>query len=210
MNKNKSTSKSTTSTAKVSKKGPGRPQYQIKWPTGKFTFTDLEIENGVNPDTGKGKDCTTLTLRKGLKRDQGKRGYSLIVLLKGVLAEPNNKKGLGRKQLVYARRTVADKFVAKPAKPATKEVKTPAPRKAKKVSAPKSDVTVDVATPQPEPVEAVNEVSQDTVDYEAQKAALLEPTPAVIITPDAEVTDNPDEVAEAIASNDAETVTIGN
>ena len=141
---------------------PGRPQYEIKWPRAKFTFTDLEIENGVNPNTGKGKNCTTLTLRKGLKRDQAKRGHSVIVCLKDILAEPNSKSGLGRKQLVYARRSMAEKYANK----------TSAPRKAK------ADVPVNVSTA---PVDAT---SQATVDYEAQKAALLAPTPAVTITPD--------------------------
>ena len=161
--------------------GPGRPQYEIKWPRGKFTFTDLEIENGVNPKTGKGKNCTTLTLRKGLKRDQAKRGHSVIVCLKDILAEPNSKSGLGRKQPVYARRSVAEKYATK----------TSAPRKAK------ADVTVNVSTTAP-----VDAVSQSTVDYEAQKAALLAPTPAVTITPEP-VAETPAPAPEAVAAETA-------
>lgn len=174
--------------------GPGRPQYEIKWPRGKFTFTDLEIENGVNPKTGKGKNCTTLTLRKGLKRDQAKRGHSVIVCLKDILAEPNSKSGLGRKQLVYARRSMAEKYATAKS----------APRKAK------ADVTVDVANTPTAPVDAV---SQGTVDYEAQKAALLAPTPAVTITPDptpAPVAEDAAPAPEAVAAetaNVAETAT---
>lgn len=162
--------------------GPGRPQYEIKWPRGKFTFTDLEIENGVNPKTGKCKNCTTLTLRKGLKRDHAKRGHSVIVCLKDILAEPNSKSGLGRKQLVYARRSMAEKYATAKS----------APRKAK------ADVSVNVSTA---PVDAV---SQSTVDYEAQKAALLAPTPAVTITPDptpAPVAETP--APEAVAAETA-------
>lgn len=138
--------------------GPGRPQYEIKWPRGKFTFTDLEVENGVNPETGKGKNCTTLTLRKGLKRDLAKRSHSVIAQLDGVLAEPNSKSGKGRKQLVYIRRVKTD--AAKTHKGKTK-----------------ADVTVDISS-------TTDAVSQSTTDYEAQKAALLAPTPAVTITPE--------------------------
>jgi hypothetical protein len=165
---------------KAQNRGPGRPQYQIKWPKGKFTFTDLETENGVNPNTGKGKECTTLTLRKGLKRDLAKRNRSEIVILKGVLAEPNSKNGLGRKQLVYARRVVADKFEAK--------AKSVAPAKDKAKSKPAPEVST--ATP-------VDAVSKDTTDYEAQKAALLATTPAVTITPAPEAKHAEAEVATA-------------
>jgi hypothetical protein len=153
--------------------GPGRPKYEIKWPRGKFTFTDLEIENGVNPKTGKGKNCTTLTLRKGLRRDQAKRNQSMIVCLKDILAEPNSKKGMGRKQLVYAPRSIADKCATQPSVP--RKAKTSTPRKAK------TDVTVNVSNTPPTPA---NAVSQSTLDYEAKKAALLAPTPAVTITSD--------------------------
>lgn len=155
--------------------GPGRPRYSVKWPRGKFTFTDLEIENGVNPKSGKGKECTTLTLRKAVKRELGNRRSGAIVLVKDTLAEPNSKSGLGRKQLVYTRRPGV-----------TAQKATAAPRKAK-VTAP--DVTVNV--------------SQATTDYEAQKAALLAPTPAVTITPDPtpapEATPAPEPVAETVA-----------
>jgi hypothetical protein len=90
---------------KVSR-GPGRPQYEIKWPRGKFTFTDLMTLNEVNTQTGKGKFCSKLTLIKGLKRDAKAKSNSLIIQLKGVLAPSNSKSGLGRKQLVYCRRSM--------------------------------------------------------------------------------------------------------
>ena len=151
-------------------RGPGRPQYQMLIPSGKFTFTDLEIANGVNPKTGKGKRCTTLTLRKNLKKDMyilDKKGEiartnpnSLIVLLKDILAEPDSKSGLGRKQLVYIRRSQLNR--------AGKSNSNA--RKSRKQAA---DVAVNVG------------VSQATQDYEATKAALLapDPVPAVTITP---------------------------
>lgn len=130
------------------KNSVGRPKYEIKWPRGKFTFTDLEVENGVNPKTGKGKQCTTLTLRKGLKRELARRSHSVIVLLKDTFADPTSKKGLGRKQFVYQRRVVAR---------AEKPVNESAPK-------------------------AKDSVSKATKSYEALKAELLAPTPAVEIT----------------------------
>jgi hypothetical protein len=158
-------------------RGPGRPRYIPLIPRGNFTFTDLETLNGVNPATGEGKNCTTLTLRKWLKRDMyitDKTGKvirtnhkSSVMLVKDTLAEPNGKNGLGRKQYVYTRRAGTPVAKASPAKAS-------APRKVK------ADVTVDVSTA-PAPVDAV---STETKDYEAQKAALL--APAVTITPEPE------------------------
>ena len=149
--------------------GPGRPQYQIKWPSGKFTFADLAIENGVNPKTGKGKNCTKLTLRKGLQRDFVKGDQSVIVRLENTFAEPAGS-GIGRKQLVYMRRTQLE---AKQAKDALK-----------------ADVHVNVST-----IPTEDAVSQSTADYEAQKAALLAPTPVMtIITP---ISDSPVDTALA-------------
>lgn len=104
--------------------GPGRPKYEPVLPKGKFTFTDFEVANGVNPKTGKGKNCTTLTLRKWLKKDLAKRGHSVVTLLKDVLSDPNSKKGLGRKQFVYQKR-----------------VHSAAPASAKITEAPKKDVS---------------------------------------------------------------------
>jgi len=147
---------------KTDKKGPGRPSYQIKWPTGKFTFTDLMIANEVNPETGKGKFCTKLTLRKGIDKDMfhlDKNGNidkdkprrdSLIV--KTDETRPPES-GLGRNSFVYVRRSKLQ---------STKSTKSKGTSKA-------------------------------TVDYEAQKAALLAPVvditpPEPVSTPDPVVT----------------------
>jgi hypothetical protein len=70
------------------------------------------------PKTGKGKNCTTLTLRKWLKRELTNRRTGAVTILKDVLANPNSKTGLGRKQYVYQRR-------------ASVTAKASAPRKAK-------------------------------------------------------------------------------
>src|ERR1035438_9983871 len=54
---------------------PGRPKYTLRFPTRKeFTFQDILECNGVETNAksakfGKGKDCSLLTIRKGLKRD---------------------------------------------------------------------------------------------------------------------------------------------
>jgi hypothetical protein len=115
MNKNAKTNKSSN--------GPGRPAYQIKWPTGKFTFQDLEILNGVDPETGKGKVCTKLTLRKGLARDLALNSKSLIVKTKETRA-PDSESGLGRKSFVFIRRS---KLQATKAKKSAKAAEVLAP-----------------------------------------------------------------------------------
>lgn len=147
--------------------GPGRPKYTPVLPKGKFTFTDLEIANGVNPKTGKGKSCTTLTLRKWLKRELAKRGHSAIVHLKDTLADPNGKNGLGRKQYVYQRRAGV-----------TLKASVPAPKAAPKATAPK-------ATRKPRAVAApaVADVSPETQSYEAKKAELLAPVVSIAPAP---------------------------
>ena len=89
------------------KKTVGRPKYMPKLPRGKFTFTDFQVANGVDPETNKATSedgCTTLTLRKWLKRDLARKGHSTVVILKDVFAKPNSETGLGRKQFVYQRR----------------------------------------------------------------------------------------------------------
>lgn len=148
-------------------KGPGRPKYRPNIPKGKFTFTDFEIANGVNPKTGKGKDCTTLTLRKWLKEDLSKRGHSTIVHLKDTFAEPTGKGGLGRKQYVYTRRAgVSVKAVAHaPETPAAGKSKTT--KKSRKTAKTPADTVI--------PVVEVNAISPETANYESQKAELLAP-----------------------------------
>ena len=142
-------------------RGPGRPAYVPKVPGRKFTFTDLMELNGVNPKTGKGPNCSKLTLDKFLKRDRALKGKSLIVKLDET-REPNSKSGLGRKTYVYLRRDKLDTL------------------KTAKVA--KTKVSVNVGTAATKPRKA-RTVSKSTADYEAQKAALLAPTTAVTIAP---------------------------
>jgi len=172
-------------------RGPGRPAYDIKWPNGKFTFDDLCEANGVNPKTGKGKFCTKLTLRKGIKRDAASRGRSEIVLLKDEQREPNSKSGLGRKTFVYIRRSKLQTLKA----------------------ASKSTASVNVGTKavKPAKVKATKSPATAAVDYEAMKANLLAPMPAVSITPEPEVVVDPTDIVSVPAETPAapvdETVT---
>lgn len=153
-------------------RGPGRPMYQPVIPKGKFTMADFCEANGVDVKTGKGKNCSKLTLIKFMGRKQGK---AMIRKVKGELAAPANKNGLGRKSFLYERipGTVATK--------STKAVKA-----AKSTKAPKA-------------------AKSTASDYEATKAALLAPTPAVVITPEA--TPEP-EVAETATAEVNDTATV--
>ena len=165
--------------------GPGRPKYTPAYPRKKlWTFTDLEDANGVNPNTGKGKFCTTLTLRKFLKRDMfilTKKGKvvrpnpdSTVVLMEDLQASSNSTKGLGRKQYVYLLRAKLDAKTTKAAAaPATPKA-TRAPRK---------------ATRTPRKAKTIVAVAVST-EYEATKAALLAPdvTAPVAVTPAPEPT----------------------
>jgi hypothetical protein len=144
-------------------RGPGRPAYVPKIPQSKFTFADFMELNGVDFKTGKGPNCSKLTLDKWLKRDKDRKGKSEIVKLDET-REPNSKSGLGRKTYVYVRRSKLDTL------------------KSAKVATTKTKVSVNVGTATAKPRKAKG-VSTGTVDYEAQKAALLAPTPAVTITP---------------------------
>lgn len=140
---NKSNKTVTPKSPKAKKVHAGRPSYEVKWPRGKFTFNDLMVLNGVDPETGKGPNCAKLTLVNHLKKDLARKGHSTIVKL-DELAPPANGK-LGRKQFVFQKRVQA---TDKQDKGSVKET-----------------VTVDV--------------SKETKDYEAQKAALLAPDPVV-------------------------------
>lgn len=204
-NKNASSTNATTTTtaskpaAKVAKKGPGRPKYVPSLPTKKnWTFTDFEVANGVNPDTGKGDRCTTLTLRNWLSGDMyipvknsspRVNPKSLVVRAKDangdfMLAEPTAGK-LGRKQLVYTKRVGAI---------APKATKTP---KATKDSTPKSAPATDL--------------SPETQDYEATKAALLGtsvPLGDAAPAPTPEVTPTPEVAAPAAEAAPVESVAV--
>lgn len=102
--KAKAKAKVKTNKQTTAKRGPGRPKYVPTIPRGKFTFAELEAANGVDLSTGKGGKCTTLTLRKWMKREIANRRNGAVMLVKDILAEPNSASGLGRKQYVYIRR----------------------------------------------------------------------------------------------------------
>jgi hypothetical protein len=181
------------------KRGPGRPKYTPKFPRSlRFTFGDLCVTNGVNPDTLKGDNCTGLTLRKYLKRDKARKGKSNIVMLKGQFGKPDSKDGLGKPPFLYClRERLADAGVTPAAK--SKASKKPLAK------AKASSVTVPLATV-PDAAPVVDAVSTATKDYEAQKAALLAtPVPVVAIStpaptpaPDAAPVADTAEVAAAV------------
>jgi hypothetical protein len=133
---------------------PGRPKYTPVYPrTKEWTFTDWMEANGIdiNPDSksfGKGPNCTMLTLRKAMERDmffhkQGKRivaanrttanPRSLMLVVRGVTAEPNSESGLGRRATLYCLR----------AKGASVKHATVAPRKARTPKATSQTPTSD-------------------------------------------------------------------
>jgi len=142
-------------------RGPGRPSYVIKWPTGKFTFQDLEILNGVNPETGKGENCTKLTLRKGMAKDLALKGKSFIVKTDET-RKPDSESGLGRKSFVFVRRS---KLVA--AKAAKKAAKTT-------VLAPVVTITSTPA-PAPTPAPVAEPATTEAAPAVAETAPVAEP-----------------------------------
>jgi hypothetical protein len=93
--------------------GPGRPKYQPKLPRGKFTMNELCQENGVSLKTGKGSNCSKLTLVKFVARELSNRRSGLVVKVKDETSEPNSRKGLGRKPFLFMRRPNALKAAAK-------------------------------------------------------------------------------------------------
>ncbi len=158
--KTKSNVKSNNASKKANaakRSGPGRPRYTPIIPKGKFTFADFATANGVNLKTGKGDKCTVLTLRKWMNYDSRKRNKSQIVMLKNVLGESVNEKGLGRKPFMFQRRSqVAATDTAKvekvvsitPTAPATTETKQSVPEQQKSVDvAPVTSDTTTTATP---------------------------------------------------------------
>jgi hypothetical protein len=149
---------SAVKTVKAVKNGPGRPKYQPKFPrSAKWTFGDFCEINGINLETGKGENCTILTLRKFLKRDMltaAKRSRpNSLVIDTGELGKVDNESGLGRKPTLYSLRS---KPVVVATKPAAKSKKT--------------EASVNIGT------DSAPEVTTDaTAAYEANKAALLAP-----------------------------------
>ena len=151
--KNKN-SKSNKSAAAV-KQGPGRPAYSPIVPNKRFTFGDLCIANGVNLETGKGDKCTALTLRKWLaKNTKGKA--SAIAKLDGILAQPDNEKGLGRKSFVFNKRSLVEASASK----STKGKGTSVPA----VTIAPATVTEPVAVTPGEPAPVVADATPATVE----------------------------------------------
>lgn len=145
----------------IKRNGPGRPAYEPKFPAKlKWTMADFCRRNEVDTETGKGPNCSKLTLVKFLKKDLKNRRSGLVGKLKDETAPPDSDSGLGRRSLLYFLRARADEIEAKAeAKPARKSngLKTAA----------KSPVSVKLST---------------TADYEATKAALGIDTPAPTAT----------------------------
>lgn len=200
---------------------PGRPKYDIKYPTRKeFTRTDIcefngidtrKVVNGkVNLNFGKGPKCTLLTITKGMERDMylhvpGKtpsvstrtrvNPRSEIVLIRGVTAEPDSEKGLGRRALLYCLRVNKDNIKAP-------KVKTPKAVKAPKVKTPKVKVPRKVRTPK----STSQTPTADTLDRIHAALATPDPVtapaltvPAVTIAPEVTPAPAPDPVVEVPA-----------
>ena len=175
---------------KKTQKGPGRPAYVPKLPTKlRWTMLDLQLCNKVNPATGKGPNCSKLTLVNWLADELANRRSGLVLKVTGETKEPNSKSGLGRKAFVYVLRSRKDELT-KDSTPA----KTPAKKSGLKTAA-KSPVSVKLNT---------------TADYEKAKADLLAPTPAPVVaaTPEpaptsADVTPAPAPVAETSVASTA-------
>lgn len=87
---------------------PGRPAYIPAVPRSRFTMNDLCEANGVNLKSGKGKNCSRLTLVKWVAKQLDNKRSGLIVKVKDETSEPNSKKGLGRKAFLYIRRVAKD------------------------------------------------------------------------------------------------------
>lgn len=162
--------------------GPGRPKYQPVYPrTNKWSFNDFQEANGIDLETGKGANCSKLTLRKHLDRDMyNKAGHlrpnSLVMLVKGEFA-PKSASGKGKRGFLFTLRSKAEAVKPEVKITAPKAVKTSKPKAAK--IKPTAEVTVDVGTPAP--VVENDAVSAETKSYEALKAELLAPNPAVVI-----------------------------
>jgi len=178
-NNNKTTTTKEHNTMKTKQSGPGRPAYVPKLPTKlRWTMLDLQVRNEVNPATGKGPNCSKLTLVNWLADELANRRSGLVLKVNGETKEPNSKSGLGRKAFVYvlrSRKDELDKTSPAPAKP----VKTA--KKSGLKTAAKSPVSVKL----------------NTASYEATKAAILAPTPAPVVAATPEPAPAPAEVTSA-------------
>jgi len=105
--------------------------------------------NGVNPKTGKGKNCTRLTLYKHLKAStSGNR--SEFMRVKDETRDPNSKKGLGRKAFVFVRR-VSNKLKTT-AKKSKVTVKVDSAKSSETYEAQKAAIMSPTTTPAPTPI----------------------------------------------------------
>lgn len=189
--------------------GPGRPAYQPKYPRSKeWTFDDWCEVNEVetNPKSkryGKGPNCSMLTLRKNMKRDMfilDEKGNivrpnynSVIVKMKGVTADPNSAKGLGRRANVYSLRekvSIARKARTPKAKDVSQSTQdyeatkaallAPEPTNTAAVTTPAVTITpTPEATPAPVPTPAPA-VAETPVASESANAETATPTPEAI------------------------------
>lgn len=107
----------------VKHSGPGRPAYKPKFPAKlRWTMTDFQIRNGVDPETGKGEHCSKLTLVKFLARELANRRSGLVIKLKGETAAPSSDSGLGRKAFLHCLRSRVNELDEKT--PKTKKLAT--------------------------------------------------------------------------------------
>lgn len=161
MSKNKKNSK--TNNAAPSANKVGRPKYQPVFPrASKWSFLDFAKANGVDIETldkdnkrvMKGTKCTVLTLRKFLDRDM----YAVNSKNK-----PDRTKPLRNSLVVLTDelgKSSSEKGLGRKSFMFQLRAKVAAPKTVK-----------------------AKDVSKKTHDYEAKKAGLLAPTPAVTITP---------------------------
>lgn len=184
---------------------PGRPMYDPKWPRAKeFTFRDLCEAQGMR-FTAKGKyvqgsgECTPLTMRKFLKRDKASRGHSVLVLLDAT-ADPNSRKGLGRKAHLYSLRNRVSTRTAKApeATPAdvsqsTKDYEATKAALLADTSVPVTAPVTPEATPAPAP-----EVTPTPAPEVTAPAAVAETAPIANETPAPQVEAAPAPVAETV------------
>ena len=140
-------------------RGPGRPAYSPKFPKSlKWTMADWCEANGINPKTGKGPNCSKLTLIK-YKNNHPKD----FVRVKNEFREPASKDGLGRKCFLFS---------------LSARAKSAKATKAAKVS---KKVTVNVGTDY-DAVKAALLAPTPTVDIPAPVEVTPEVVPAVAET----------------------------
>jgi hypothetical protein len=152
---------------------PGRPAYIPVIPRGRFTMNDLCEANGVSLKTGKGKNCSRLTLVKWVAKQLGNKRSGLIVKVKDETSEPNSRKGLGRKAFLYIRRVVKDGLKTAAKSTVTVKMNTTADYEKTKAELLGTNVpAVAVSTPAPEPTPApVAPVTAPTPEPVAEVAA---------------------------------------